>query len=391
MGSVGPPRPSERFERLPPYPLADVPGIKRDLLARGVDLIDLGVGDADLAPPPAAVAALAEGAGRPAFSRYAFQLGLPEYREEVSVWMGRRFGVTLDPYTEVLPLLGSKEGLFHLPAAYLQAGDVALVPDPGYQPYLGGTLLVGAEPFIVPLRRENGFLLEPWTLPREVLRRAKLLFLNYPNNPTTAVAPREYLERIIGFCRQQSILLAYDNAYSEVAFDGYVPPSILEFEGSKEVAIEFHSLSKTYNMTGWRVGWAAGGATAIAALSRVKSFADTGVPFVMQHAAVAALRSHETWLPGNLEVFRRRRDSAVAILRDAGFAVDAPPATMYLWVALPGHSGSEAFARRLLLEQGVAVLPGAALGPSGEGFVRIALTVSEERLVEAAKRIGHMR
>jgi LL-diaminopimelate aminotransferase len=223
-----------------------------------------------------------------------------------------------------------------------------------------------------------------------VVRRAKILYLNYPNNPTTAVAPLAYLEEAVAFCRRHDLLLAYDNAYSEVAFDGYLPPSILEIPGAREVAIEFHSLSKTYNMTGWRVGWAAGGERWVAALARIKTFADTGVPFTVQHGALAALRSHAEWLPGNLEVFRRRRDAAVEVLRDAGFRVEAPRATMYLWVPVPGGQASEAFARRLLLEQGVAVLPGAALGQGGEGFFRIALTVSEARLREAAARIAHL-
>jgi LL-diaminopimelate aminotransferase len=379
---------SRTFSALPAYPLADVPALKRELRARGVDIIDLGVGDADLPPPPAAVAALQAAAEDPLNSRYSFQLGLPEFREEVAGWMERRFGVALDPYREILPLIGSKEGIFHLPLALLDPGDVTIVPDPGYQAYFGGTVLAGGEPYLVPLRPEHDFLVRLGSLPAAVVRRAKILYLNYPNNPTAAAAPRSYLEEAVAFCRQHDLLLAYDNAYSEVAFDGYVPPSILELPGAREVTIEFHSLSKTYNMTGWRVGWAAGGERWIAALAKVKSFADTGVPFTIQHAAVAALRSHAGWLPGNLEVFQRRRDAAVEVLRAGGFEVQVPCATMYLWVPVPGGEPSEAFARRLLLEQGVAVLPGAALGAGGEGFFRIALTVSEARLREAAERMG---
>jgi LL-diaminopimelate aminotransferase len=381
---------SQRFQSLPPYPLADVPGIKRELRARGIDIIDLGVGDADLAPPPAAVAALKESADDPANSRYSFQLGLPAFREEIARWSESRFGVELDPFREILPLIGSKEGIFHLPFALLDPGDVAIIPDPGYQAYLGGTVLAGGEPYIVPLRPEHDFLIPLDELPARVVERARILFLNYPNNPTTAAAPRAYLEEAVAFCRRNGIVLAYDNAYSEVAFDGYRPPSILEIEGAREVAIEYHSLSKTYNMTGWRVGWAAGGDALIAALARVKSFADTGVPFTIQHAALAALRTQAEWLPGNLEVFRRRRDAAVELLRAGGFAVEAPRATMYLWVPLPVGVDSESFARRLLLEEGVAVLPGAALGAGGEGFFRIALTAPEERIREAAERIGRV-
>lgn len=384
------PQLSEKFENLPPYPLGDVPALKRELRAKGVDLIDLGVGDADLPPPPAAVAAIREAAEDPANSRYSFQLGLLEYREEIARFMDRRFGVSIDPIAEVLPLLGSKEGIFHLPFAFLDAGDVAIVPDPGYQAYLGGTVLAGGQAHVVPLRRANDFLIPLDAIPEEVVQRAKILFLNYPNNPTTAAAPRSYLEEAVAFCREGDIVLAYDNAYSEVAFDGYVPPSILEIDGAREVAIEYHSLSKTYNMTGWRVGWAAGAAELIGALNRVKTFADTGVPFTIQHAAVAALRTRDEWLPGNLEVFRTRRDAALTMLRAAGFEVETPCATMYVWVPLPAGMESGTFARRLLLEQGVAVLPGLSLGAGGEGFFRIALTVPEARLREAIERIGRI-
>lgn len=381
---------SARFDSIPPYPLADVPALKRELRAKGVDLIDLGVGDADLPPPPAAVAALKEAADDPANSRYSFQLGLVSLREEIAGFMAARFGVRLNPFEEILPLIGSKEGIFHLPFTLMDPGDVAIIPDPGYQAYLGGTLFAGGEPFLVPLRPDNDFLIPVRDLPAEVVRRAKILHLNYPNNPTTALAPREYLEDVVRFCRDHDIVLAYDNAYSEVAYDGYHPPSIFEIPGAREVAIEFHSLSKTYNMTGWRVGWAAGNADLVRALTRVKTFCDTGVPFTIQHAATAALRARDEWLPGNLAIFRERRDAAAATLADAGFEIDLPKATMYLWVPLPDGTGSEAFARQLLLEQGVAVLPGRALGAGGEGFFRIALTVPEERLREATARMGRV-
>lgn len=384
------PKLSPRFESLPPYPLADVPAIKRDLLARGVDIIDLGAGDADLAPPPAALEAVRETVLDPRNSRYSFQMGLVPFREEIARWTERRFGVALDPIRELVPLVGSKEGIFHLPFAFLQPGDLTIVPDPGYQAYLGGTLLAGGEPHVVPLRPENQFLVPLEDIPSDVARRARILYLNYPNNPTAAEAPREYLADCVAFCREHDVILAYDNAYSEVAFDGYVPPSILEIPGGREVAIEFHSLSKTYNMTGWRVGWAAGNAELVGALSRVKTFSDTGIPLFLQHAGIAALRSHGEWVPGNLEVFRRRRDAAVECLREAGFEVQRPRSTMYLWVPLPEGVASEDFARRLLVEQGVAVMPGKALGAGGEGFFRVALTTSEERIREAASRMARV-
>lgn len=262
---------AKRFDRFPTYPLADVPAIKRELTANGVDVIDLGAGDADLAPPPAAVRALSEAAGQAAYNRYPFQFGLPAYREAIAAWMSKRFGVTLDPFRELLPVVGSKDGIAHVAFCFVESGDVTILPDPGYPPYLGGTLLAGGEPFAVPLCAEHEFLIPLDDLPADIVRRARILYLNYPNNPTAAIAPRAYLERAVEFCREHGILLVYDNAYSEIAFNGYRPPSILEIDGARDVAIEFHSFSKTYNMTGWRIGWAAGRADVIAALSRVKA------------------------------------------------------------------------------------------------------------------------
>ncbi len=379
---------AERFRTFPAYPLADVPQLKRELKSRGVDVIDLGAGDADLAPPPAAVDALVRAAADPDMSRYPFQFGLAAFREAVAAWMERRFGTRLDAYREVLPIIGSKEGIAHLAFCYVGQGDRTIVPDPGYQPYVGGTLLAGGEPYAVPLRPENDFLIPLDELPAEVVSRAKVLYLNYPNNPTAAVAPGAYLEEAVAFCREHGIVLVYDNAYSEIAFDGYRPPSILEIDGAREVAVEFHSFSKTYNMTGWRMGWVAGGADMIAALSRVKSFIDTGAFLAVQAAATAALESWDAWVPGNVAAFRERRDAAVAALRAAGFEATSPAATLYLWVPTPAHAASEPFARRALVEQGVVLMPGAALGSGGEGYFRIALTQPPDRLREAAARLG---
>ncbi|HEX6751582.1 MAG TPA: aminotransferase class I/II-fold pyridoxal phosphate-dependent enzyme [Longimicrobium sp.] len=381
---------ARRFRDLPPYPLTDVPGIKRDLRARGVDVIDLGTGDADLAPPPAAVQALQQAACDPNNSRYPFQLGLVPFREEIARWMGTRFGLDVDPMGEIALLIGSKEGIYHLPFAFLEPGDATIIPDPGYQAYVGGTVLAGGQPHLVPLRPENDFLVPFWELPEEVVRRTRILYLNYPNNPTAACAPREYLERAVAWCREHDVILSYDNAYSEIAYDGYRPPSVLEIPGAKEVAIEFHSLSKTYNMTGWRIGWAVGNPDLVAAVTRVKTFADTGVSLSIQHAAMAALRSHAEWVPQNVATFQRRRDAAWEAFRAAGFDLPKPAASMYLWVPLPAGVESEPWARRLLLEQGVAVLPGKSLGAGGEGFFRVALTQTEARLQEGAERIARM-
>lgn len=384
------PRHSARFESLPPYPLATIPARKRELLARGVDVIDLGAGDADLAPPDAVVEALAAAGRESAMSRYGFGLGLPAYRDAVSAWMKLRFGHTFDPLVEIVPLIGSKEGLAHLALAYLQRGDVAVIPDPGYAAYLGGALLSEAEPYLYPLTPRTNFLVEIDEVPPDVLRRTKLLYLNYPNNPTAAIAPKEYLERIVRRCRELDIILVYDNAYSEMTFDGYVAPSIFEIDGAREVAIEFHSLSKTYNMTGWRLGWAVGAPKFIGTLSKVKSFLDTGQFMAVQAAGIAAFESHADWLPGNLAVFRARRDAAVAAFRAEGFTVEVPKASMYLWVPLPAGVSSVEFHERLMNEEGVIALAGKSLGAGGEGFFRVSFITSPERIAEAAVRAGRV-
>jgi LL-diaminopimelate aminotransferase len=384
------PRRSTKIEALPGYPLAGFKERRLALEARGVDVIDLGAGDADLAPPPAAVQALQRAAEDPSMSRYPFQVGLPTFREAIAAWMVKRFGVDLDPGSQILPLIGSKDGLAHLPFAFLDPGEMTVMPDPGYQAYTGGTVLAGGEPYSVPLRPEQDFLIPLRSLPDEVVARTRILYLNYPNNPTAAVAPVAYYREAIDFCVEHGIVLVQDHAYSEIAFDGYRPPSILELEGAWDVAIEFHSLSKTYNMTGWRLGWAAGNADLIASLSKVKSFMDTGAFLAVQAAGVAALESWEDWVPGNVAVFQARRDRAASGLRAAGFEVTVPRATMYLWIAVPGGEPSRDFAGRCLDQEGVMVLPGAALGEGGEGFFRIALTVPEERLEEAAHRLGRV-
>ena len=379
-----------RVRFLPEYPLAAIPQRKRDLLARGVDVIDLGAGDADLAPPPAVVDALDRAARDPRMSRYGFGLGLPEFREAIVAWMAKRFGHTFDPLREVVPLIGSKEGIAHIALGFAEEGDVCIVPEPGYLAYLGGTLLSEATPHLVPLRQKNRFLLDLDEVPSDVLGRTRIVYVNYPNNPTSAVAPLDYLERLVRRCRDLDALLVYDNAYSELAYDGYRPPSIFDVDGAREVAIEFHSLSKTFNMTGWRCGWAVARPEVTGVLAKVKSFIDTGAFMAVQAAGIAALESWADFLPGNLEAFRARRDAAVSAFRANGFACDVPRATMYLWVALPDGIPSAAFAERLMSEEGVIVLPGAAFGGGGEGFFRVSFIVPAERLSEAAARAGRV-
>ena len=384
------PQLSQRLTTLPEYLLARIPARKRALLARGVDVIDLGAGDADLSPPPRVLDRLAEASREPALQRYGFNLGHVPFREAASAFMHKRFGQTFDPMTEIVPLIGSKEGISHLAFAYLDPGTVGIIPEPGYNSYQGGTLLAGAEAYRYALRPRTNFLVELDEIPADVLRRARILYLNYPNNPTAAVAPREYLERVVERCHELELLLVYDNAYSEMAFDGYVPPSIFEIDGAREVAIEFHSMSKTYNMTGFRCGWAAARPEIAGALSKVKSFVDTGQFMAVQAAAVAAFESYDSFLPGNLALFRERRDAAVDAFRDAGFPCDVPQATMYLWVPLPEGIASAEFAERMMEDEGVIVMPGSGFGAGGEGFFRISFIVPPARLREAAIRAGRV-
>jgi LL-diaminopimelate aminotransferase len=384
------PKHAERFKTLPEYPLAKIPQRKRELVQRGLDVIDLGAGDADLAPPPAVFDALQKAAHDPLMSRYGFGLGLVRFREAASAWMEKRFGFRADPLTEIVPLIGSKEGISHLALGYAEPGSYTIIPEPGYNAYQGGTLFAGATPFRYALRPRTNFLVDLDEIPSDVLARTRILYLNYPNNPTAAVAPVEYLERVVARCRELDILLVYDNAYSELAYDGYVPPSIFEIDGARDVAIEFHSLSKTYNMTGWRCGWAVANPEICATLAKVKSFVDTGQFMAVQAAGVAALESWADFLPRNLAVFKERRDAAVRSFRDAGFLCDVPKATMYLWLRLPEDVPSAIFAERLLEDEGVVIMPGSSFGAGGEGFFRISFITTPERIAEAARRAGRV-
>jgi LL-diaminopimelate aminotransferase len=312
------------------------------------------------------------------------------YREAIATWMQKRFAQRVDPMTEIVPLLGSKEGLAHVAFAYVGPGDVGIIPEPAYQAYLGGTLMSDATPYVYALRPRTNFLVELDEIPTDVLSRTRMLYLNYPNNPTAAIAPRDYLERVVRVCRERDILLVYYNAYSEMGFDGYVPPSIFEIDGARDVAIEFHSLSKTYNMTGWRCGWAVAKPEIASALTKVKSFTDTGQYMGIQAAGVAAIESWADFVPANLETFRQRRDAAVTAFRSNGFVADTPRATMYLWMPLPDGIASKDFADRLREERGVIVLPGSGFGEGGEGFFRISFIQPPARIAEAARRAGEL-
>ncbi len=381
-------KPADRIGRLPGYPLADLPAKKRALIAKGVDVIDLGAGDADYPPPTEVIEVMQRAVGETRFSKYGFQQGNPEFRRAAVAWMQRRFGITFDPVTQVLPLLGSKEGLSHLPFAVLNPGDVAVVPEPGYQAYLGGTMLAGGEPLVYPLTARTRFLVELEELGDAMLRRVRLVYLNYPNNPTAAIAPIDYLERTVAICRQYGITIAYDNPYCDLTFDGYRAPSIFEIPGAREVAMEFFSLSKSFSMTGWRLGWVAGETAFVTALTRVKSYVDTGPWLAVQEAGAYALDHAERLMAPNVAELQRRRDAGIGALTEAGFRCDSPKGTMYLWVPLPNGVSSAEFARRALENEGVVVLPGSAFGAGGEGHFRIALTVPPERLREGVLRLG---
>jgi LL-diaminopimelate aminotransferase len=383
-------RNSRRIEQLPGYPLAEIPAIKRRLIDDGVDVIDLGAGDSDYPPPQPVIDALRDALGDLRYHKYGFQQGLPEFRQACSAFVQQRFGQQFDPMTEILPLVGSKEGLTHMAFGVCNPGDVVLVPEPGYQAYIGGALLSACEPHICGLRPETDFLLDWDAIPPAVLERTGIVYLNYPNNPTAAIAPLEYLEKSVAICRKYDILLAYDNAYADITFDGYRAPSIFEIPGARDVAVEFLSLSKSYAMTGWRIGFAVGAKPLIYALNRVKSYVDTGPFLAIQKAGCVALsRSEEFVAPIRAEL-QRRRDAGVRELRDGGFDVKTPKAAMYLWVPLPEGVPSQLFARTAMLETGTIVLPGAGFGPAGEGFFRIALTAPPERLAQGVARLGEV-
>jgi LL-diaminopimelate aminotransferase len=378
---------ADRLKRLPPYLFAEIDKKKREARARGVDLIDMGIGDPDLPTPPHIIEALKRSAESPANHRYPDYEGLLSFRTAVAAWYRQRFGVTLDPETEVLTLIGSKEGTAHMPLAFVNPGDIVLVPDPGYPVYAAGTWFAGGEVHFMPLRRSNGFLPDLDAIPADVARRAKLMYLNYPNNPTAAVATGDFFARVVRFAREHGVIVCHDAMYSELRFDGYRPPSFLETPGAKEVGIEFHSLSKTYSMTGWRIGFAVGNATAIGGLGKVKTNVDSGVFQAVQEAGIAALTGPQDVSERYRQIYQERRDVVVAGLRALGWEVDVPRAAFFVWAPVPRGGDSRHFAARLLDEVGCVITPGVGFGPSGEGFYRIALTIDAKRLQEAMERL----
>ena len=380
---------ARRIERIPPYLFVGISRLIEEQRARGVDVISFGIGDPDLPTPEHIIERLQAAATDPANHRYPESDGLPELRQAIARWYARRHGVQLDPDAEVAPLIGSKEGIGHLPLCLIDPGDVALVTDPGYPVYEVGTLFAGGEVARLPLRAEDGWLPRLDEVPAETAREARVLWLNYPNNPTGAVADLGFFERAVRWARDHDVVIAHDLAYADVTFDGYVAPSLLEVDGAREVAIEFNSLSKTFNMTGWRVGMAVGNRDLVEALTRVKSNLDSGIPQAIQQMAIAALDGPRDAIERHNDIYRGRRDRVVAVLRELGLRVEPPLASLYVWARLPeGERSSAEYAQRLVEATGVVVTPGAAYGAAGEGYIRVSLTIADERLDEGLGRLA---
>jgi LL-diaminopimelate aminotransferase len=377
---------AQRIQNLPPYLFTRIEQAIADKKAQGVDVISLGIGDPDLPTPGHIIEEAVKELHNPANHQYPATAGLPAYRQAVADWYGRRFGITLDPQKEVVSLIGSKEGIAHLPWCYVDPGDIVLVPDPGYPVYEGGTILAGGEPYYLPLTAENSFLPDLAAIPAAVARKAKIIFINYPNNPTGATASKEFFAKMVAFAQEYEILVCHDAAYSEIAFDGYRPPSFLEVPGAKEVGIEFHSVSKTYNMTGWRAGWAVGNAGAVQTLSRLKSNLDSGIFQAVQYAAIAALNGPQDEVQALCEIYQERRDLVVDALKGLGWHLEKPRASFYIWVPVPSGHTAASFTELVLEKAGVVVTPGTGYGKQGEGYFRISLTLTAPRLAEAMKR-----
>jgi LL-diaminopimelate aminotransferase len=382
---------AERVKQIPPYLFAEIDKKKAALREKGVDLIDLSIGDPDLPTPTRIIDRLADAARDAENHRYPSYEGMLHFRTAVAHWYERRFGVSLDPHGEILTLIGSKEGIAHIPLAFVDPGDYVLVPSPGYPVYRVATLFAGGIPSFIPLLRENRFLPDLSKIPTDVAEKAKLLFINYPNNPTAAVAERPFFEEVVEFADKYGIILCHDAAYSEIAFDGYRPMSLMEVEGAREVGIEFHSLSKTFNMTGWRIGFAVGNREIVAGLGRIKTYIDSGAFQAVQLAAAEALNGSGTETEEIIGIYSARRDLLVKGLRSAGLEVEPPKATFYLWVEVPEGYTSAQFAALLMEKSGIVATPGIGFGDAGEGYIRFSLTSGEDRLREAASRLKSLK
>jgi LL-diaminopimelate aminotransferase len=382
---------ANRIEKLPPYLFYEISKRITEKRAQGVDVISLAIGDPDLPTPDYILNSMWKASQDPANHRYPESDSLPELRQAVANWYQRRFGLSFDPDKEVLPCIGSKDGIGHIALCFIDPGDIALVPDPGYPVYSVGTMFAGGEGYFMPLKEENDFLPDLDAIPADVARKAKVMWLNYPNNPTAAVATLDFFEKAVAFAKEWDIAILHDAPYTEVAFDGFEPPSFLQAAGARDVGIEFHSLSKTYNMTGWRVAMAVGNADIINALLRVKSNLDSGIPQAIQHMAITALEGSDETPQHNSQVIGRRRDRVVSVLQKLGFRVTKPKASFYVWAGIPTGELSIPFCARLLDETAVVVTPGVGYGPSGEGYIRISLTTPDARIEEAMQRLENWK
>ncbi len=378
---------AKRLDQIPPYLFVKIEEKKEELIKKGIDVIDFGIGDPDLPTPENIINKMREVLATKEAANYPTSKGEFAFRKAVSKWYQQRFGVELNPRDEVCALIGSKEGLAHLPLAYIDPGDITLVPDPSYPVYKICTTLAGGEPYLLPLTAENNFLPELEKIPANILKKAKLLFINYPNNPTGAVADSSFFEKCVKFAQEHNLLLVSDLAYSEMGFDGYRPRSVLEVPGAKDVTIEFHSLSKTYNMTGWRIGMAVGNKEAVQALATLKSNLDSGAFKAIQLAAIEALSGSQESVIQNNKIFAERRDVLIDGLNSLGWKLEKPKATFYNWIPVPKGETSASFTEKLLDKCGILVVPGSGYGPSGEGYVRMAITLPKERITTAIERL----
>jgi LL-diaminopimelate aminotransferase len=378
---------AERISQLPPYLFKEIDEKKKRMMAKGMDIIDLGIGDPDLPTPPHIIEAMIGAVQDPANHRYPSYSGMEEFKYAIAEWYLRRFSVKLDPESEVIALIGAKEGIAHISLAFIDYGDLALIPTPAYPVYNSGTFFAGGKPYFLPLHAKNGFLPDLAAIPPEVAEMAKMMWINYPNNPTSAIAEKDFFEEIVAFGREHEVMVCNDLTYSEIAFDGYKPISLLSVRGAKEIGIEFHSLSKTFNMTGWRIGFAVGNREAIRGLGAIKSNLDSGVFQAIQIAGIEALKSNQESISEMVKIYERRRDIMVEGMNSAGFEVNPPKATFYLWVPVPHPYTSVDLTTRILEEAGVVVTPGNGFGSQGDGYIRIALTQDEKRLFEAVQRI----
>ena len=382
---------SKRAKNLPPYLFVEISKKIAEKKASGEDVISFAIGDPDIPTPSHIIDRLCQAAQQPENHRYPESEGLLELRRTIADWYQRRFGVSLDPDTEVLPLLGSKEGIGHMAFCFVDPGDTVLVPDPGYPVYSVGTLLAGGRPYYVPLLDRNDYLPELDKIPKDVLEKSTLIWLNYPNNPTSAVADIDFFDKVVNFALQNNILVCHDGPYSEVAYDGYRPVSFLQAKDSKGVGVEFHSLSKTYNMTGWRIGMAVGNPTMIDALKRLKSNLDSGIPQAIQYAAIEALTGPQDCIDEHNALYQRRRDLVVEVLNGMGLKVKPPQASLYVWARVPNGYTSVEFANDLLEKVSVVVTPGIGYGKHGEGYVRVSLTLNDASLVKGLSRLAEWR